>query len=374
MSSGTLDGNRITHARTHVPAWGLWYADAELDDEVELEGEVNLVIGDLTLQGAILAGGPWKGSSNYRIVAGAGGWNATIDGRDYSNDAGVKLSTVLLDAARDAGETFDASSIPSKTIGPKFTREAGPAARVLEQLVPENWYVGEDGITRIGRRPTVELTATAARKRVDLARGVVELAGDDIATILPGVVVDGIEALDVEHDLSPRALKSKIWGKGHASSSRRLAALRKLVRQLLPDYRFNAVYEYRVVKREGDRLNLQPVRVSLGMPTLRRVKVRPGVAGAVAEVALGSLVLVAFVNADPGRPVVVGFDDVESAFFAPTRLDLVTEDDLAAGVPNPAGRSLRYGDIVKIPVVGSFAVGVIVGDPATAVSYSRVRP
>ena len=45
------------------------------------------------------------------------------------------------------------------------------------------------------------------------------------------------------------------------------------------------------------------------MPDLQRVPVRPGVAGCVATVALGSRVLVGFVDSDASRPYVASFDD-----------------------------------------------------------------
>jgi hypothetical protein len=104
--------------------------------------------------------------------------------------------------------------------------------------------------------------------------------------------------------------------------------LRQLLEQLDPQRRFRGgPFEYRVVTLEGERMNLQPVRVALGMPELRRVTVRPGVAGCKAKVPLGSRVLVAFINNDAGRAIVVGFEDAEGAGFTPDRLDLVGADD-----------------------------------------------
>ena len=377
MSTATLAGHRATSARVHIPAWGVWWADVGLDEEATLAGAVDLVVADLRLSGAVVSGGPSKGRSYYRLAGGAGGWGRTIPARSYANDAGVKLSTVLVDAATAAGETIDPMTLPATRVGPAWVREEGPAARALQLLSREAWYVGEDGVTRLGRRAAADLTTKATVGPVDRARGTVTLAADAIATIVPGVRVDGLEAVDVVHDVSAKGgLRSTLWAKGITATSRRLAAWARLLEQLDPGRRFRGVWEFRVVTQEGERLNLQPTRVSLGLPDLARVPMRPGVAGARADVALGSRVLVAFVNADPARPVVVGFEGVDGEGFAPTRLDLVGEDD--AGVADPTGRSLRWGELVSIPVVGGVAVGPLMppsplppGTPAQ--SYSRVR-
>jgi len=124
-------------------------------------------------------------------------------------------------------------------------------------------------------------------------------------------------------------------------------------------------YEYRIVVQEGERLTLQPVLSSLGLPDLRRVPVRPGVPGVRADHKLGSLVEVAFTNADPARPVVVSFDDADASGFLPDEL-LVEADGLVKIGPTPRLGAARLNDIV---VCGGFGgtittvlgVGVEVG-------------
>jgi hypothetical protein len=370
MSMATLNGHSASAARVQLPAFGAWWADLTLQAEVELEGAVEIKLADLTLSGAIVSGGPFRGASRYRVAAGAAGWGKTIPGKSYANDLGVKLSTVLGDAALAAGETLDASTVPASTVGPAYTRERGPAGRVLQRLAPEAWFVAEDGATRLGRRARVVYDGQATRQNVDLARGVLELASDEIAALLPGVVIDGVEAVDVVHELKERTLRTVVWGRGATATSRRLSALRALLAQLLPDYRYRGVYEYRVVSQGGERLDLQPVRSVLGLPDLQRVRVRPGVAGCRADVTLGSTVLVAFVDADPGRPAVVGFEDAEGDGFAPSRLDLVGEDDpnVLPGALGANGRVVRYGDPIVFASPGPGVVEIPVPAP-----LSRVR-
>lgn len=349
-------GHVVTDARLTIPAWGASYVDVSLDGETALSGAVTLSMADLSWQGTVLSGGPAQGRSYFRAVAGAAGWGKTLSRRSYANDAGVKLLKILSDAAGEVGETFDPSTIdPSASVGPYFVRPADLACRLLEQLAPNAWYVGEDGKTRLGSRPATTLPAPAtATSQVDLARGTVTLASDSIAGILPGLSVGGLVAVDVEHSADAKeGLRSKIWGAQGAGLSRRLAALRAIAAQMDPDRNFRAVWEYRIVTQDVERLNLQAVRVSTGMPDLQRVIVRPGVPGVKANYALGATVLVGFVNADPSRPVVLAFTDAESGGFVPT-LTMLAGGGAAVG---------RVGDSVQVTIDATVA-GKLTSSPS----------
>jgi len=346
MSTATLAGIRATHARAFLPAWGVPWAEVSLEEERTLSGSVELAIADFKMSATIMSGGPGpKGRSSFRLAAGAGGWGKKIGPKGYANDAGVKVATVVTDAARACGETLDDATIPKSTLGPAFTRDEGPAARVLEHVAASAWHVGEDGKTRIGKRASAELGTAHDVISLDRARGTVVLAADAIASIVPGVVVDGLEAVDVVHEVTPEGFRSTLWAKGQAETSRRLTAWRRIADQLDPDRRFRGVYEYRVITQDGERLNLQPIRTSIGMPVLERVFVRPGIAGARVKVALGARVLVGFVNAERARPVVLAFEDAEGDGFVPLELDLdaSTVIKLAGGTLGVA----RLGDTVQ---------------------------
>jgi hypothetical protein len=88
-----------------------------------------------------------------------------------------------------------------------------------------------------------------------------------------------------------------------------------------------------VVIIEGERVSLQPVRVSTGMPDLQRVPMRPGMAGAKSTLIPGARVLVSFVDADPSRPQVIAFEDSEGGGFKPvlTSIDATMFVKLADG-------------------------------------------
>lgn len=331
-----LQDRRVTKARVMMAAWGCTYADVALDGEHTLTGHVTLALGDLSLACTVLSGGPQKGRSSYRIVGGRGGWGRTIAEKSYANDAQVKWSTVIGDAATACGESFDLSTVSAdRRTGPAYTRPSGPASRVLEELAPAGWYVGEDGVTRLGRRPATTLAASVTRVSVaDRARLKVTVASESLKALVPGITIDGIEAVDVLHEVEPDSVRTTIWGSFDGSTDRKVAAFRKLADQMDPDRPFRGVTEYRVVTQSGDRLNLQPVRRSTGMPELQRVPMRPGVSGCRSDVMPGSSVLVAFVDSDPGRPVVVAFEDAEGDGFTPllTEIDASTFVKIGAGV------------------------------------------
>ncbi len=328
MSTATLNGHRATRARVDIRKWGCWYADATIDGEVTLSGAATLKIADLTLQGTILSGGPMKGRSTFTVVAGAGAWGRTIPSKNYADDGSTKASKVLVDAATSVGETM-ADVASTVRVGAGFTRPEGPASQVLQLVAPQAWYVDEAGVTRLGARAAGALVGKVTRVApADLATGKVVLAAESIATILPGVVVDGMSAVDVRHEISADGgLRSTVWG---AQQPSELESMRALIEQLFPELPFKGLTEYRVVTLEGNRLNLQPVRASSGMPDLRRVPVRPGVAGCSAEAALGALVLVGFVDSDRARPFVSHFEDEDGSGFVPTVLKFAGGDDFVA--------------------------------------------
>jgi hypothetical protein len=315
----TLNGNKITSARVTLPEWGCWYADVSIDGEVALTGRVSLVVADLTLSGTVLSGGAAIGRSSFRIVGGAGGWGKALLKKSYANDAGVKISTILGDAASEAGETIAITA--DDRVGPAWTRAAGPAVDSLNSVAERAWYVDEVGTTRLGKRVSSTLGTNVTRVvPVDRARGKVVLAAESIAKVLPGVVVDGMAAVDVVHELTPGGgLRSTVWGAQVASP---IDALGSLLRQLDPDRAFRGLTEYRVVTLEGARLNLQPVRVSSGMPDLRRVPVWPGVGGCQSTPTLGTRVLVGFIDSDQARPFVAAFEDEDGEGFVPVLLSL----------------------------------------------------
>lgn len=317
MSFVTLGGAPCSRLLAQIPAWGRAWFDVELTDETALTGAQTLAVGSRTFAVFVIAGGVAEGKARYRCVAGAGGWGKTIDAKPYHNDAGVKLATVLRDAASACGESM--GTMPATVLGPHFARANDTASDALHLLAPRAWYIDTAGVTHVGAWSADTYTGDGARVRTDLARGVVELAVDEVANLLPGVSVDGHgPATDVEYEIVAKRATVRVYFK--RTLTRRLAALAKTMRALDPLARYRGVWEYRVVSQQGQRFNLQPVRVSSGMPDLRRVPTR-GLPGIKATVALAEHVLVAFADCDPSRPNIIAHAAPDATGWLPTLIE-----------------------------------------------------
>lgn len=319
MSLCTLNGATVTRARVQLPAWGVPFFDVECASTDVLTGAATLVLDDVTFRGTILSGGAVDVRTRYRIAGGAGGWGKRVAAKAYANDLGVKSSKVIADAASECGETV--GTLPSGTAGTDFVRAEGPASSVLNKLYPAGWYVDENGVTQVGARSSSTYKGGAPRTGGDASRGTIELAPASLVGLLPGVIVDGVTAVDVEHVLEGGTLRTTIWGEQAGRDTDPIAAkLAQFVDLRTAALRYFAPYEYRVVLRHAERYDLQCVRRSTGMADLLSVRVRPGVSGMRARLKLGSLVVVQFVNGDPARPVVTGCDDYDSGGFIPDEI------------------------------------------------------
>lgn len=314
--SHTLNGLTITRATVQIPRRGVWWADVEVDEPDVLSGAATLVIGTQTFVGTIVSGGSVYGRGRYRVAAGAGTWGNQLPEKGYGNDAGVKVSSVLGDAASAVGETL--SSVPaSLRLGPHFARPAGPASAVFAACEIADWYVGLDGVTVVGERAATTYAGDGTAQVEDAQT--VRVRCDDVVGLVPGVTVGGVEACDVEIALDASKIEVTCYAANAGSTGSLVDAFARAVARVSPDPRANSTWEYRVVSQNGERLNLQIVASRFGMPDLTNVFVRqlPGVRHVWP---IGSLCLVSFVNGSLARPVVTGGDAPDSPGWKPTEL------------------------------------------------------
>ncbi len=304
MSAATLADSTVSRARVTWPTWGLWYADAHTADAEELSGVQTLSVAGTAFTGTVIAGGVHNGRAAYRLVAGAGGVNKALAEKGYVDDAGVQLSTVLADAAREAGETLVTAGISTR-LGPQYARKAGDTlGDLLQRHFPAGWYGDTDGTIRIGARPSTTYEGSAPRTRVDLLGGVIDLAVDSLEDLAPGVTVDGLgPATDLDVELTPERLTVRVYAARQLT--RRLRAYTRIVRACFPWLAYAGTWEYRVISVAGGKANLQPALVASGMPNLRNVPVRQGAYGLLDTIPPSELVLVVFSNNDPSRPQVI---------------------------------------------------------------------
>lgn len=319
MAAVTLNGHAASAALLTIPGVGLWYAGVDLTDAAALSGAVTLSVLGTDFSGFVVSGGVVDGRARYRIVAGAGGWGKDLPPRAYASDAGLAVAKLVADAASEAKEPAPVGA-PTATLGPHFNRPKLPASFVLNLLAPRAWYARADGVIAFGARPALPASALPVTARNPAARSVTLALADSAAGILPGIACEYGTAADVELELSEAGVRARLYAS--TSRTRRAQAFARLLAAHDPGARFRGVHEYRVVTQSGERLNLQPVRSRADLPDLARVPVRAGVPGVKATHAPGSQVLVAFLDGDPSRPAVVGFDDPEQPGWHPLFLEL----------------------------------------------------
>jgi hypothetical protein len=341
----TLAGVVAVAARVHVPPGGPWFADVDLDTDAALPtGQVDLVAGPLTLRGTVAApyAGTYAAQRRVRVVAGAGGWGTLVTPRAYHNDGGVRPRIVADDAARVAGETigaFDGAAGPLP--GADYVRGAGPASSVLEDVIGDaGWWVGYDGVTRVGARATSD-PATSSYEVLDYnprTRTAILSVDDPGAVVIGSVLRDRTLpdaqtvhelTIEVTHD----AIRLHAWTGGAGGRySRAGAALRALVAAAGPsEVPVYGARRYRVQSVSGDRLMLQAVNRSAGLPDIGPISAWPGVAGAHAVPAVGAEVLVEFIEGDRAQPYVTAWAGKDGNGFVPVSLLLDIQTTLKLG-------------------------------------------
>lgn len=368
VANATLNGSTILRGNITLPRWGIWTADVQIGTRDKLSGALagaaTIVANGVTFQGTIVAGSDYAGKSLYRVAGGSGGWNKQIPPKAYRGEIGIKLATVVTDAALAAGEPmapFTAAQ-QAQVIGKAYARfggvPGGEAARVLDFVAPESWYVDELGVTHIGVRApsTLRQPYVLLDKRPD--RRFAIIATDTFVGLVPGVTIEGYEIASVRHEITPDAVRTHVWGVIGVNSGARGVTqwLSRQVRAMTARALFlNGTYRYRVTAASVGFVDLQPVATNLGLPALSNVAMQAGAPGASGTPALGSWAYVTFANGDPTDPIVIGFSGFAGAKFVPviSQLDASTEVDVgpsAAAVKLAGGGPAigRVGDQVQV--------------------------
>ena len=210
----SINGNALTDATITIPYQGIWHADVTTSLGTLLVGRVTLVLGSLTMQGSVFRSGFFGGNFNYRIVGGAGGWQKVVPSKVYNSNSSIRLSLVLNDAARAAGENISLDT--DRDIGSFYVRQQAPAARVLNQLTA-SWYVRSDGVTVIGSRSGNMIASPFdVLGGTDLGIGKVIVATDKPEDFTPGRTFKSLTLSTqtiggVVHRLDSSKLRTEVW-------------------------------------------------------------------------------------------------------------------------------------------------------------------
>jgi hypothetical protein len=355
-----VNGKRLTAVKLTVSNGGPWIADVDFESDPDVEGRVELTIGDgLKLSGTVVArsSGTYGLQRRARIVAGAGGWSAEVPPKQYHNDAGVKAVLVAEDAARAVGEQLGGFVPAAERVGRDYVRERGPASRALEDVLGGVvWWVDYAGLTHAGTRPPVPLEPKAYTVLAyDPRDRIATLAMDDPGLMKIGSILaaDGPQIVrSFEVRVTADEARVMAWCAGSSTGTGYLAGLLRSIVERTTDGALHGHYRYRLVRMAGDRLELQAVRKVAGLPDLLPISVMPGIAGAHAVLTPGTEVLVAFVEGDRAQPVALAFAGKDGPGFQPVTLFL--------GGPTGAPAA-RQGDIVECQLPPASFTGLIGG-------------
>lgn len=309
MDFATLNGQRVISASVTIPIQGTWSADVVLSSDTTTPTSVTLAIADITLVGTAFRTAAFSGSRSLRLVGGAAGWRKTLPAKGYSSPAGVRLKSVLDDAARESGETM--APYADATIGSFFTRDRQPAERVLRSLAP-SWWMGLDGETHIEARPSGAITSPFTVTSWSGGKGQFEIATEKLSDWMPGrsftsptvTTAQTISTTQIQVDNAGKLRLTVLNTRG--TGDRLLDHVRSIIRDELASLVFSGVWEYELALTEGDTVDL--VSTDSRVPNLTKIPLRSSVMGEKVTPAPGGKCLVAFVNSDPSRPVVLSID------------------------------------------------------------------
>lgn len=377
-----LGGLPVERASLTLPKWGVPMAYVQVASGELLSGTVTLELAGSTHVMTIVSGNVYRERGWYMLAGGAGQWGKHIGALSYRNAAGVKASQVLGSVARAAGETLGA--VPVKRLGDFYALPAGEASAALDLISPEAWYVDEAGVTQVQARPAGAFSQSYVLMDRRPDRNRITVAAENILGLVPGVTIEGLTAATVRHELTPESIRSHVWG-DFGIGDRLFGALKKIIERVTASFSYFGRFEYRVESANGTHLDIRPARSALGMPKFVAVPMRTGSPGASGTPAIGSSCEVMFLDGDPSRPVVVGFDGAGADGFTPTASQLTSSGDVGLG--DAQGRVLRSGDKISIvglsngggPVVAAAGATVISLDPTLvtygppATGYSRAK-
>lgn|GEM_PF-974693 len=369
----TINGQNISSLRWNAGWSGVWTAEITLiSDEVPTgscvitndDGTINLVgTVDDTLSGA------FGERRACRVLAGAGGWQKMVRAQHYHSDIGLQFMAVASATASEVGETVTVLEPP--VLGPDFVRRNGPASQIFAGIT---WWVGLDGITRVGKRPQPAADPSLMVQNWDPSQGTATFVCDVL--VEPGTVITDsrfgtLIVQSVEDVISNGAVSGTLFLRAEAPT--KAGAVNELMDNLATIARaatridYSRFYEFRVVAMAGDRVELQAVNPSDGIPDLIPVSVWAGTSGYKAALTPSSQVLVGFRGGDPQRPFIAFYEPPENDGWRPVELNLDATDKVSVGEQS---QSVEVGKTSTTVAVGGQAGKVSIGEQAGGIELA----
>jgi hypothetical protein len=213
----SVNGVRVIEGRITIPFVGLWHADVRLDTTTTLPSDpkaITLTLGNLVLVGTKFRAADYQGSLRSRLVGGAAGWAKPLKKAFYKHDAGVLVSLVLGDAARELGETVSVQT--DRSLGARWARIAMPrGARLIRQVAGDGWFITPAGVTTIGTRANGPIVSPYDVLTADGALGHFVIASDAPGDFAPGRTFAtptlGIRTVScVDHHITKESIRTEV--------------------------------------------------------------------------------------------------------------------------------------------------------------------
>jgi len=179
--------------------YGVWSANIHTtrDVTVQVGDTVQVQCWDLTLIGRIRSGGLYTGTGRYQVVGGGGNWGRIIPPIAHSSAGGI-LSSLVLESIRQAANAAGAPAqetlrlLSDPYLGAFWSRASGTAATALSEVTGGKWWVGYDGVTVVGERPTTTVTTPYVVEDYEPIYGDVVVSvpqGLQVAQFMPGCTI-----------------------------------------------------------------------------------------------------------------------------------------------------------------------------------------
>lgn len=372
----TVNGLIANSMRWHAGWSGPWTAEVDYETEIPITGKVAIA----STTGIALVGtidgdrsGSFAGKNHLVIDAGGGGWKTKPRAQHYHADIGLPLQMIASTTAAEVGEVV--TVLLPLVVGTDFVRSGkDPASQIFEDAGID-WWVGVDGITRVGAR--VPLPAPPSLTVLDWQpeNGTVSFTCETL--VEPGaIIVDTRFGRKIVREVDAIVAAGSVSGTLFVAdappdigSVSEIADMLAQYARLVTRAEYARFYEYVVIAMAGDRVELQSLQKGTGMPDVLPASVWAGASGYKATLTPTSRVLVGFRAGDPTRPFVAFYEPPEGDGWRPLAQELDALFSLTIGKQALAvviGDVMTAQPIARAPAIATFATAVATAITAAA--------
>ncbi|MBX3205117.1 MAG: hypothetical protein KF764_08605 [Labilithrix sp.] len=332
-----VNGLEVASMRWLAPWSGVWVAELDLPGEVPPVGRVAITSTDgIVLSGTVDSerSGMFGPRRHARVVGGGAGWSRTVRPQHYHSPVGVALAIVASTTAAEAGEVVIV--LAPSVLGTDFVRRAGPASQIFLDAGLD-WWVGLDGITRVGIRPPIPMMPTLEILDWDPATGTMGFTSPVLVEPGTMLVDDRFGARivrQVEALVAGGSVSGTLWT---ADAPPALGSVDELTDTLgalavaATRVQFARFHTYVVIAMEGPRVALQALSPLADIPPILPGSIWAGVSGYRAILRPGTQVLVGFRDGDQAKPFVAFYEAPEGEGWRPVGLELDAIASIAIG-------------------------------------------